>query len=302
MSLIHLVFQPGIVKTLFQNPELMRPGCSMRLAQMPARGQFVEGLEVFPEPLIAQLPPAEVAPPTERPPRRSGSRPARCHATWHLAVRRQPGADPPRHHRGDDRLDPVRPVALERLRSAPRPASSAAAGRDGVEHLQRQRPHPVGWPGRCGPPAGGRPRRSRRGACSPSCPRSVGFGPGVHLPSSARIEALSITAPPVLRLLDWERLVIGPEGRIDRRLYTFCAGTAPGRTPTTRPVRAHQPAAGVIPTPCSCKGRPGRRCGSGVCRTLGRSPGADEELESLGQAARRSLPADPPATFRPIPP
>ncbi len=34
MSLIHLVFQPGIVKTLFQNPELMRPGCSTRLAQL----------------------------------------------------------------------------------------------------------------------------------------------------------------------------------------------------------------------------------------------------------------------------
>ena len=215
-----------------------------------------------------------------------------------LAGRGQPGANPPRHHRGDDRLDP----------GTPRRPGTPAGPVAGCRRAESRRAFSMAQSasaGLAGPvrTTSGRPSASvtKRPALTALLPAIRGLGPCVTF-RPALIAAPSITAPPVLRLLDWERLVIGPEGRIDRRLYTFCAGTAPGRTPTTRPVRAHQPAAGVIPTPCSCKGRPGRRCGSGVCRTLGRSPGADEELESLGQAARRSLPADPPATFRPIPP
>src|SRR5262249_53319196 len=81
----------------------------------------------------------------------------------------------------------------------------------------------------------------------------------------------------------WERLVIGPEGRVDRRLYTFCAlerlqDSLRRRdlfVPTSR--RWDDPLAKLRQGPAWEKVR------ARVCRTLGRSLTATEDLDRLGR-------------------
>jgi TnpA family transposase len=88
-------------------------------------------------------------------------------------------------------------------------------------------------------------------------------------------------APQALLTPAWERLVIGPEGRIDRRLYTFCTleRLQDGLrrhdlfVPSSR--RWGDPHAKLLQGPAWEKVR------MRICRTLGRSPTATEELESL---------------------
>jgi len=90
-------------------------------------------------------------------------------------------------------------------------------------------------------------------------------------------------APRAVLTPAWERLVIGPEGRVDRRLYTFCAlerlqDSLRRRdlfVPTSR--RWGDPHARLLQGPAWEKVRPR------VCRTLGRSPTATEELTRLGR-------------------
>ena len=68
-------------------------------------------------------------------------------------------------------------------------------------------------------------------------------------------------APRALLTPAWERLVLGAGGEIDRRLYTFCAWNG-SRTAFDAATCSCPPvAAGAIPTPSSCKDRPGRKCG-----------------------------------------
>ncbi len=81
----------------------------------------------------------------------------------------------------------------------------------------------------------------------------------------------------------WKRVVIGPEGRIDRQFYTFCTleRLQDGLkrrdlfVPASR--RWGDPYAKLLQGPAWEKAR------SRVCRTLGRSPTAASELESLGK-------------------
>ena len=90
-------------------------------------------------------------------------------------------------------------------------------------------------------------------------------------------------APQALLTPAWKRVVIGPEGRVDRRLYTFCVleRLQDGLrrrdlfVPASR--RWGDPHAKLLQGPAWEKVR------SRVCRTLGRSPTAAAELESLGK-------------------
>ena len=90
-------------------------------------------------------------------------------------------------------------------------------------------------------------------------------------------------APQALLTPAWKRVVIGPEGRIDRQLYTFCVleRLQDGLrrrdlfVPASR--RWGDPYAKLLQGPAWEKVR------SRVCRTLGRSPTAAAELESLGK-------------------
>ena len=90
-------------------------------------------------------------------------------------------------------------------------------------------------------------------------------------------------APQDLLTPAWQRIVIGPEGRIDRQLYTFCVleRLQDGLrrrdlfVPASR--RWGDPHAKLLQGPAWEKVR------SRVCRTLGRSPTAAAELESLGK-------------------
>jgi TnpA family transposase len=90
-------------------------------------------------------------------------------------------------------------------------------------------------------------------------------------------------APQDLLTPAWKRVVIGPEGRIDRQLYTFCVleRLQDGLrrrdlfVPASR--RWGDPHAKLLQGPAWEKLR------SRVCRTLGRSPTAAGELESLGK-------------------
>ena len=90
-------------------------------------------------------------------------------------------------------------------------------------------------------------------------------------------------APQALLTPAWQRVVIGPEGQVDRRLYTFCVleRLQDGLrrrdlfVPTSR--RWGDPHAKLLQGPAWEKVR------SRVCRTLGRSPTAATELESLGK-------------------
>ena len=90
-------------------------------------------------------------------------------------------------------------------------------------------------------------------------------------------------APRDLLTPAWQRVVIGSEGRIDRQLYTFCVleRLQDGLrrrdlfVPASR--RWGDPHAKLLQGPAWEKVR------SRVCRTLGRSPTAAGELESLGK-------------------
>lgn len=90
-------------------------------------------------------------------------------------------------------------------------------------------------------------------------------------------------APQALLTPAWKRVVIGPEGKVDRRLYTFCVlerlqdglRRRDPFVPTSR--RWGDPHARLLHGPAWEKVR------SRVCRTLGRSTTAAPELESLGQ-------------------
>jgi Tn3 transposase DDE domain/Domain of unknown function (DUF4158) len=99
-------------------------------------------------------------------------------------------------------------------------------------------------------------------------------------------------APKTLLTPAWQRVVIGPEGRIDRQLYTFCVleRLQDGLkrrdlfVPASR--RWGDPYAKLLQGPAWEKVR------SRVCRTLGRSPTAAAGLEGLGkqldEACRRT--------------
>ncbi len=90
-------------------------------------------------------------------------------------------------------------------------------------------------------------------------------------------------APQSLLTPAWKRVIIGPEGRIDRHLYTFCVleRLQDGLrrrdlfVPDSR--RWGDPYAKLLQGPAWEKAR------SRVCRTLGRSPTPASELESLGK-------------------
>jgi len=90
-------------------------------------------------------------------------------------------------------------------------------------------------------------------------------------------------APRALLTSTWERLVVGTEDRIDRRLYTFCTlerlqdglRRRDVFVPTSR--RWGDPNAKLLRGPAWEKVR------LRVCRTLGRSLTATEELDRLGQ-------------------
>ena len=90
-------------------------------------------------------------------------------------------------------------------------------------------------------------------------------------------------APRALLTPAWKRVVIGPEGRIDRQFYTLCTleRLQDGLkrrdlfVPASR--RWGDPYAKLLKGPAWEKAR------SRVCRTLGRSPTAAVELEGLGK-------------------
>jgi TnpA family transposase len=90
-------------------------------------------------------------------------------------------------------------------------------------------------------------------------------------------------APRALLTPAWQRVVIGPQGQVDRRLYTFCTleRLQDGLrrrdlfVPASR--RWGDPYAKLLQGPAWDKVR------SRVCRTLGRSPTAAMELASLGK-------------------
>src|SRR3954471_15319297 len=90
-------------------------------------------------------------------------------------------------------------------------------------------------------------------------------------------------APQTLLTPAWKRIVVGPEGRIDRQLYTFCVleRLQDGLrrrdlfVPASR--RWGDPHAKLLQGPAWEKVR------SRICRTLGRSPTVAVELESLGK-------------------
>src|SRR3954449_1147433 len=90
-------------------------------------------------------------------------------------------------------------------------------------------------------------------------------------------------APQALLNPAWKRVVIGPEGRIDRQFYTFCTleRLQDGLkrrdlfVPASR--RWGDPHARLLQGPAWEKAR------SRVCRTLGRSLTAAPELEGLGK-------------------
>ncbi|MFN8188824.1 MAG: Tn3 family transposase [Nocardioidaceae bacterium] len=90
-------------------------------------------------------------------------------------------------------------------------------------------------------------------------------------------------APRALLTPAWERLVIGPEDRVDRRLYTFCTlerlqdGLRHRDLFVSSSRRWGDPHARLLHGPAWEKVR------MRVCRTLGRSPTPTEELEHLGQ-------------------
>src|SRR4029077_9135684 len=111
-------------------------------------------------------------------------------------------------------------------------------------------------------------------------------------------------APQTLLTPAWKRIVIGPEGRIDRHLYTFCVLERPQDglrrrdlfVPASR--RWGDPHAKLLQGPAWEKVR------SRVCRTLGRSLTAAGGLQRFGnqldEAYRRAvnnLPTNPAVTI-----
>ena len=90
-------------------------------------------------------------------------------------------------------------------------------------------------------------------------------------------------APQALMTPAWKRVVIGPEGRIDRHLYTFCVlerlqdGLRRRDLFVAASRRWGDPYAKLLQGPTWEKVR------SRVCRTLGRSPTSASELEGLGK-------------------
>ena len=90
-------------------------------------------------------------------------------------------------------------------------------------------------------------------------------------------------APRDLLTPAWERVVIGAEGGADRRLYTFCV--LERLQDGLRRRDLFVPASGRWGDPHAklLQGRAWEKVRSRVCRTLGRSPTATPELESLGK-------------------
>jgi len=111
-------------------------------------------------------------------------------------------------------------------------------------------------------------------------------------------------APQAMLTPPWKRVVIGPEGQVDRRLYTFCVlerlQDGLRRRDLFVPVsrRWGDPHARLLQGPAWEKVR------SRVCRTLGRSPTAAPELENIGkqldetyQRAANNLPTNSAVTI-----
>ena len=157
-------------------------------------GQLLDGLELVTEALVAELPPAEVAHPTERPlDDVAGLTQAAAVLLPRRAVGSQQGANPPWDDRRDDRPDPLRPRALERLGAASRSAFRAGAGRDRLEHLPRQlRVRLVGRPGA---DHQRNPVRFGHDVTVTALLAAIGgVWAGVRPPVNARTEARSMTA------------------------------------------------------------------------------------------------------------
>jgi len=81
----------------------------------------------------------------------------------------------------------------------------------------------------------------------------------------------------------WQRIVIGPEGRIDRQLYPFCV--LERRQDGLRRRNLFVPASRRWGDPYAklLQGPAWEEVRARVCRALGRSPTADAELKSLGK-------------------
>ena len=161
---------------------------------------------------------------------------------------------------------------------------------------------PRPWPR--SPTWSGRPTTTTSRTCGPATARCVASCPRSWRRSSSRrptraaprprrsrfLKAIEgqkrpdmSQAPQALLTPAWKRVVIGPEGQVDRRLYTFCVleRLQDGLrrrdlfVPASR--RWGDPHAKLLQGPAWEKVR------SRVCRTLGRSPTAAAELESLGK-------------------
>lgn len=90
-------------------------------------------------------------------------------------------------------------------------------------------------------------------------------------------------APQSLLTPAWKRVVIGPEGRIDRQLYTFCVLERLQDGLRRRDLFVPASRRWVDPHAKLLQGPAWEKVRSRVCRTLGRSPTAAGELESLGK-------------------
>jgi TnpA family transposase len=81
----------------------------------------------------------------------------------------------------------------------------------------------------------------------------------------------------------WKRVVIGPEGQVDRRLYTFCVLERLQDGLRRRDLFVPASRRWGDPHTRLLQGLAWENVRSRVCRTLGRSPTATPELESLGK-------------------
>jgi TnpA family transposase len=90
-------------------------------------------------------------------------------------------------------------------------------------------------------------------------------------------------APKALLTPAWERVVIGPDGQADRRLYTFCVLERLQDGLRRRDLFVPASRRWGDPHAKLLQGQAWEKVRSRVCRTLGRSPTAAPELEKLGK-------------------
>ncbi len=90
-------------------------------------------------------------------------------------------------------------------------------------------------------------------------------------------------APQAILTPAWRRIVIGPEGRVDRQLYTFCVMERLQDGLKRRDLFVPASRRWSDPHARLLQGTAWEKVRSRVCRTLGRSPTAATELEGLGK-------------------